>query len=142
VQVLINVMIVIPWTLVLLLSLIVNKWQLLFRPLGSIFWSTIDYLDQRMPVAVEWLLWGINQVSLTLHIVTVGINLGVMWVGCQGWDCCRRRAEMEALKSSSKRIDHSSMQLAHGCRTTQLSCSGTTSDLNNQHSQAAVGSQT
>jgi hypothetical protein len=37
-QVLINVLIIFPWSCVLLLSWLVNKWQLMFRPVGAAFW--------------------------------------------------------------------------------------------------------
>jgi hypothetical protein len=37
-QVLINVLIIFPWSWVLLLSWLVNKWQLMFRPVGAAFW--------------------------------------------------------------------------------------------------------
>lgn len=37
-QVIINVLIIFPWSVVLLLSFLVNKWQLLFRPVGAAFW--------------------------------------------------------------------------------------------------------
>ena len=80
VQILINIMIMFPWSLVLLLSFLVNKWQLLFRPIGGLLWYGIDWLDQRVPSLVEWLLWFVYQISLTLHVLTVGINLGVIWV--------------------------------------------------------------
>lgn len=40
----------------------------------------MDWLDQRVPSLVEWLLWFVYQVSLLLHVLTVGINLGVIWV--------------------------------------------------------------
>lgn len=73
-------MIMVPWSLVLLLSFLLNKWQLLFRPLGGLLWYGVDVLDQRLPSLVEWLLWLVNQTSLTLHVLTVGINLGVIWV--------------------------------------------------------------
>jgi hypothetical protein len=79
-QFVINVMIMVPWSLVLLLSFLLNKWQLLFRPLGGLLWYGVDVLDQRLPSLVEWLLWLVNQTSLTLHVLTVGINLGVIWV--------------------------------------------------------------
>lgn len=81
-QSLINVMILVPWSLVLLLSFLVNKWQLLFRPIGGLLWYGVDWLDQRVPALVEWLLWGVYQASLMLHVLTVGINLGVIWVRC------------------------------------------------------------
>ncbi len=42
-------------------------------------WS-VDQLDQRAPGLVEWLLWLQGLVSLALHVVTVGVNLGVIWV--------------------------------------------------------------
>jgi len=69
-----------PWSLVLLLSFLVNKWQLMFRPTGGLLWYSVDWLDQRVPSLVEWLLWLVYQISLVLHVVTVGINLGVIWV--------------------------------------------------------------
>lgn len=73
-----------PWSLVLLLSFLVNKWQLMFRPIGGLLWYSVDWLDQRVPSLVEWLLWLVYQISLILHVVTVGINLGVIWVSvCQ-----------------------------------------------------------
>lgn len=86
-QILINIMIMFPWSLVLLLSFLVNKWQLMFRPIGGLLWYGIDWLDQRMPSLVEWLLWFVYQISLAMHVLTVGINLGVIWVsewGCRG----------------------------------------------------------
>lgn len=43
----------------------------------------IDWLDQRVPTFVEWLLWLMNQISLVLHVITVAINLGVIWVSGQ-----------------------------------------------------------
>ena len=42
-------------------------------------WS-VDQLDQRAPSLVEWLLWAQGLVSLAMHIVTTGVNLGVIWV--------------------------------------------------------------
>jgi hypothetical protein len=86
-QVLINVLILFPWSLVLLLSFVVNKWQLLFRPVGGLLWWCVDWLDQRLPSLVEWLLWCVYQVSLLLHVLAVGINLGVIWVRAAG-GCC------------------------------------------------------
>lgn len=83
-QILINILIMAPWSLVLLLSFLVNKWQLLFRPVGGLLWYGIDWLDQRVPNLVEWLLWFWYQISLMLHVLTVGINLGVIWVSA---DC-------------------------------------------------------
>lgn len=83
-QLLINILIMFPWSLVLLLSFLVNKWQLLFRAVGGLLWYGIDWLDQRVPNLVEWLLWFWYQISLMLHVLTVGINLGVIWVSA---DC-------------------------------------------------------
>jgi hypothetical protein len=40
----------------------------------------VDYFDRRLPSTVEWGLWVISQVSLILHVITIGINLGVIWV--------------------------------------------------------------
>uniref|UniRef100_A0A383WCR9 Uncharacterized protein n=1 Tax=Tetradesmus obliquus TaxID=3088 RepID=A0A383WCR9_TETOB len=79
-KVLINVLIIFPWSCVLLLSWLVNKWQLMFRPVGAAFWWCVDYFDRRLPSTVEWFLWVISQVSLILHVITVGINLGVIWI--------------------------------------------------------------
>lgn len=42
-------------------------------------WS-VDQLDQRAPGLVEWLLWAQGLASLALHIITTGVNLGVIWV--------------------------------------------------------------
>lgn len=50
------------------------------RPIGGLLWYSMDWLDQRVPSLVEWLLWCVYQVSLLLHVLTVGINLGVIWV--------------------------------------------------------------
>ncbi len=69
-----------PWALVLTLSWLLNKWQLLFRPLGGYVWWLVDQLDQRAPSMVEVLLWVQGTLSLALHMVTLGINLGVIWV--------------------------------------------------------------
>lgn len=80
-QILINILIMFPWSLVLLLSFLVNKWQLMFRPIGGLLWYSVDWLDQRLPTLVDWMLWFWYQISLTLHVLTVGINLGVIWVG-------------------------------------------------------------
>lgn len=132
-QLLVNLLIAIPWSAVLLLSWAVNKWQMLWRPLGGALWCaasvghapscpaaaggaeqahaaacacaparvqrlapdaaaaprrrwSVDQMDQRAPGAVDWMLWAQGLVSLALHIVTVGVNLGVIWV------CARARA--------------------------------------------------
>lgn len=45
----------------------------------------VDWLDQRVPTLVEWMLWLMSQISLVLHVITVGVNLGVIWVSpCSG----------------------------------------------------------
>ncbi|KAF8059651.1 NLRC3 [Scenedesmus sp. PABB004] len=49
-------------------------------PLGGAFWWSVDALDRRAPGAVEWALWAMGQASLTLHVLTVGVNLGVIWI--------------------------------------------------------------
>jgi hypothetical protein len=41
----------------------------------------VDQLDQRAPSLVEWLLWAQGEISLGLHVITLGVNLGVIWVG-------------------------------------------------------------
>jgi hypothetical protein len=38
VKFLVNMLIIFPWSMVLLLSWAVNKWQLLFRPIGQLIW--------------------------------------------------------------------------------------------------------
>jgi hypothetical protein len=83
-QFLVNFLIIFPWTMVLALTWLLNTWQLLFRPIGGALWYAVDWLDQRMPTLVEWILWGVYQVSLMLHVVTVGIDLGVIWVSLGG----------------------------------------------------------
>lgn len=80
IQFLVAALIVVPWSLVLLLSWAVNRWQLPWRPLGGAVWYAVDRLDRRAPRAVEWLLWAQGALSLALHVVTVGVNLGVIWV--------------------------------------------------------------
>lgn len=87
-QILINIMIMFPWSLVLLLSFLVNKWQLMFRPIGGLLWYGVDWLDQRLPTLVDWMLWFWYQISLTLHVLTVGINLGVIWVSDHSGQAC------------------------------------------------------
>ncbi|KAI8472414.1 MAG: hypothetical protein J3K34DRAFT_519751 [Monoraphidium minutum] len=77
---LVNLLILFPWSCVLLLSWIVNKWQLAWRPIGGLLWWGVDQLDQRAPSLVEWLLWLQGLVSLGLHVITVGVNLGVIWI--------------------------------------------------------------
>eukprot|EP00877_Chromochloris_zofingiensis_P010645 jgi/Chrzof1/5834/Cz16g17170.t1 len=77
---LLNVLVIFPWAYVLFLSWLVNRWQLMWRPLGGLLWWSVDQLDQRMPGLVEMLLWFHSLVSLALHVLTVGINLGVIWI--------------------------------------------------------------
>jgi len=77
-------LIIFPWSMVLFLSWLVNKWQLPWRPIGQLIWWLVDQLDQRAPGLVEWLLWLQGLISLGLHIVTVGVNLGVVWVSDDG----------------------------------------------------------
>jgi hypothetical protein len=40
----------------------------------------VDQLDQRAPTMVEILLWAHSILSLALHVITICVNLGAIWV--------------------------------------------------------------
>jgi hypothetical protein len=73
-------MVIVPWTFILGLTWLVNRWQFIFRPLGGLLWYGVDWVDQRTPAVADWLLWFVYKVSLILHTISVGVSLGVIWV--------------------------------------------------------------
>lgn len=77
-------------------------------PISNMYPSrwAVDQLDQRAPSLVEWMLWLQGLISLGLHVITVGVNLGVIWVG-----------EPEIVVRSRSRVVHNSMQWWQQCPT-------------------------